>query len=434
MQLLAIVDPTKLSYWLNWSVFLCALWVLTPVVVASYLIWKYEHSDNLDSGGTANYSISWKPCLKQIHPVFLMVFRVFAFCLLLTAVSFDIAIYGLELFYYYTHLGSLLSMYGCFYHLKSKCNSSEDMEQGLYVPLAHGENENGAKFLEKLDQTGKSHALLTFGFWNNLFHVLFQMTAGAVTITDFIYWSVIFPFIALRDYEMNFLTVVTHSINAVLLLGDTALNSLQFPWFRISYFIMFTGIYVIFQWVVHAAVHIWWPYPFLDLSAALAPVWPPSQGWIKINVDSTFKDGLAFTDLVIRDHNGSILLAATQKFSCLDPVTAEGLAILEACKLIDLLKSKSVIVESDCLNAITFITEDAFNCFWSVLPIIEKIKTFWKFWPNWIFKFAHRSCNSSAHYLAKWAENCNSVGILSVNSIPNTVFCDQGFPLVALLD
>ncbi|KAL3629198.1 hypothetical protein CASFOL_026420 [Castilleja foliolosa] len=283
MQLLTSDDPTTISYWLNWSFFLCVLWVLTPMVVGSYLIWKYEHSDNLDSGETAHFNVSWKPCLNQIHPIFLLVFRIIALCLLLTAVSFDIDIHGLELFYYYTQwtftlviiyfgLGSLLSMHGCFYHLKSKGSSSEDMEQGLYVPLAHGSNGDGVKLLDKLDQTGKSRALLNRSSWDNLFQVLFQMTAGAVTITDLLYWSVIFPFIALKDYEMNFLTVVTHSLNGILILGDTALNSLQFPWFRISYFVMFTGVYVIFQWIVHAAVHIWWPYPFLDLSVSLAPV------------------------------------------------------------------------------------------------------------------------------------------------------------------
>lgn len=32
------------------------------------------------------------------------------------------------------------------------------------------------------------------------------MTAGAVTLTDFVYWSVIFPFLTLRDYEMNFVS------------------------------------------------------------------------------------------------------------------------------------------------------------------------------------------------------------------------------------
>lgn len=110
MQLLMNDAPTTLSYWLNWRVFLCAIWVLTPMVVASFLIWKYEHSGNSGSdagrnqqeGFRARNGKSWKPCLKEIHPIFLLCFRMIAFCLLLVSMSFDLALHGAEMFYYYT--------------------------------------------------------------------------------------------------------------------------------------------------------------------------------------------------------------------------------------------------------------------------------------------------------------------------------------------
>lgn len=109
MKLVGNGDPTTLSYWLDWSVLLCAIWVLTPMVVAAFLIWKYEHSGNPkpDGGNQQERSHvlsdkSWKPCLQEIHPIFLMCFRIIAFGLLLTAVSFDLALHGAELFYYYT--------------------------------------------------------------------------------------------------------------------------------------------------------------------------------------------------------------------------------------------------------------------------------------------------------------------------------------------
>ncbi|KAL8471304.1 hypothetical protein ACS0TY_028190 [Phlomoides rotata] len=296
MQLLMSDDPHTLSYWLNLKVFLCAVWVITPMIAASFILWKYESSGILGSNGRrtqqessrVRYDKSWKPCLKEIHPIFLMVFRMIAFSLLLVTLSFDLAIHGAELLYYYTQwtftlvtiyfgLASLLSVHGCYHHLKNNSssgfNSSEDMERGLYVPLAHEGNKNGVKLVDKLDHPGKLHAVLTSSFWDNLFQVLYQMAAGAVTLTDVVYWCVIFPFMALKDYEMNFLTVVTHSVNGILLLGDTAMNRLPFPWFRFSYFVMWTGIYVIFQWIVHACISIWWPYPFLDLAAPNASVW-----------------------------------------------------------------------------------------------------------------------------------------------------------------
>lgn len=36
--------------------------------------------------------------------------------------------------------------------------------------------------------------------------LLEQMTAGAVTLTDVVYWCMIFPFVVLRDYEYNFVS------------------------------------------------------------------------------------------------------------------------------------------------------------------------------------------------------------------------------------
>jgi hypothetical protein len=81
-----------------------------------------------------------------------------------------------------------------------------------------------------------------------------------------------------------------------------------FPWFRMGYFCLWTVTYVIFQWIVHACINLWynkplflvltqllrrrkthyytllsntsflswkqrWPYPFLDLSSSFAPLW-----------------------------------------------------------------------------------------------------------------------------------------------------------------
>ncbi|KAL2523316.1 hypothetical protein Fot_27239 [Forsythia ovata] len=297
MRLLVSEDTTTPSYWLNWRFLLCAIWVLTSMLIASFLIWKYEHSDNSESdrGETQlerpwilHHDESWKPCLKEIHPVYLVVFRVIAFCLLLVSLSFDVAAHGGELYYYYTQwtftlvtiyfgFGSLLSINGCFRHQKANnCSDhrvSEVVEQGLYVPLFGGVNENGVKLPKRLDCPGEHHCSQIAGFCGYLFQILFQMTAGAVTLTDTLYWTVIFPFLTIKDYELSFWTVVAHSLNAILLLGDTALNSLGFPWFRISFFIWWTSIYVIFQWILHAFVSIWWPYPILDLRFQYAPLW-----------------------------------------------------------------------------------------------------------------------------------------------------------------
>lgn len=92
-------------------------------------------------------------------------------------------------------------------------------------------------------------------------------------LTDCVFWFIIFPFLTVKDYSVNFILIGMHSVNAVFLLGEASLNSMRFPWFRIAYFFLWTALYVVFQWIVHASTPIWWPYPFLDLSANLAPLW-----------------------------------------------------------------------------------------------------------------------------------------------------------------
>ncbi|XP_051121558.1 uncharacterized protein LOC127244974 [Andrographis paniculata] len=42
-----IKDLTSLSYWLNWRVLSCVVWVLTPMIIVVLLIWKYEHSEDV---------------------------------------------------------------------------------------------------------------------------------------------------------------------------------------------------------------------------------------------------------------------------------------------------------------------------------------------------------------------------------------------------
>ncbi|XP_062006536.1 uncharacterized protein LOC133723670 [Rosa rugosa] len=139
-----------------------------------------------------------------------------------------------------------------------------DAENGTYVLLEH--EENG------LNNQEENYVLPLAVKCSYVFQAIFQMNAGAVMLTDCIYWFIIFPFLTI-NYNLSLLTVTMHSVNAVLLLGDAMLNCLQVPFVRISLFVLWTGAFVIFQWIIHACVSIWWPYPFLDLSSPYAPVW-----------------------------------------------------------------------------------------------------------------------------------------------------------------
>ncbi|KAJ3694280.1 hypothetical protein LUZ60_009760 [Juncus effusus] len=293
-------DTSTLDYWLNWRFALCAIWVLCPMVIAAMMIWKNEGPTRQSETGKAGivYSDeSWRPCFKSMHPAWLLAFRVVSFFVLLTLLILNLVVDGPATLYYYTQwtfflvtmyfaLGSVLSIHGCRQYLhghgaeRAGLILSSDTEQGAhYIPPtlngfsypisdSDAEQQKGTNCVHEMNYTRK-----IAGFWGYLFQIIYQTNAGAVMITDCVFWLVILPFRAMQDYDLDWMLVGMHSVNVVFLIGDIALNSLRFPWFRIAYFLLFTGIFVIFQWIVHASVSMWWPYPFLDLSSPLSPVW-----------------------------------------------------------------------------------------------------------------------------------------------------------------
>ncbi|XP_073007408.1 uncharacterized protein [Typha latifolia] len=275
-------DTTNVDYWLNWRAVVSAIWVLSSIVIASILIWKYEgshhHQEEEEIGsqgrrvGTLYDDESWRPCLNGIHPAWLLAFRVASFSILLALLIVDIRMEGTANLYYYTDwtlmlvtiyfaLGSLLSIYGC-RQISSKKVSSDEIEFRSTDVHPSNDSESHQNIAQKIA-----------GFWGYLFQIIYQINAGAVVLTDCVFWFIILPFLAIKDYDLSFVLFAVHSANAILFLGDTALNSLRFPWFRIAYFLIWTAIYVIFQWLIHAIVALRWPYPFLDLSSPRAPFW-----------------------------------------------------------------------------------------------------------------------------------------------------------------
>lgn len=279
------METGTLSYWLNWRFFICATWVLASMVFGSYIIRKYEglgHYKNdvgeegrrgTDSSSSPCNEGAWRTCVKEIHPFWLLGFRITALCLLLAVMIIDFDVHGGIMYFYYTQwtftmvtvyfgLGSILSIYGCFKYQGSwrGCNTHNvgiDAERGFYVPLSYGETTITISGTRKstCSQDGNC-SVENPGICGYVFQVMFQISAGAVMLTDCIYWFLIFPFLTIGHYSLNPLTILLHSLNAVLLFIETALNCLRFPWFRFAYFVLLTGIYVVFQWIIHACISI----------------------------------------------------------------------------------------------------------------------------------------------------------------------------------
>uniref|UniRef100_A0A7N0RAS9 Uncharacterized protein n=1 Tax=Kalanchoe fedtschenkoi TaxID=63787 RepID=A0A7N0RAS9_KALFE len=300
-------DTTLAVYWLNWRVLLCVLWVFIAVICAFYTIWKNEGNRTGGSGGENGRmqvkesagvlyaDEAWQPCLRDMNPGWLLAFRVFGFFVLLTVLILNGVVDGASIFFYYTQwtfalvtvyfgLGSMLSMYGYIEYYGRRGNRIDgelnDSEEGSYQ-----EQQTPSMFASKDSRFHRQQqppARKVAGFWGYAFQIIYQMNAGAVVLTDCVFWFLIVPFLTIKNVELNFFIINMHSINAVFLLGDTALNGLRFPWFRISYFFLWTSIYVVFQWLLHACVWLWWPYPFLDLSSPFSPLWYAAVGLMHI--------------------------------------------------------------------------------------------------------------------------------------------------------
>lgn len=293
-------DTTDPSYWLNWRFFLCALWILLTLIAATILIIKYEvfnkktndkkdDEHDVEPVGILYADETWRTSLKELHPAWLLVYRLIAFGVMLALLIANLIIDGPDVLFFYTQwtftlvtfyfgLASSHSIYGCYKYWNETgddiINSNiVDPERGSYMAPSEGLSSHNH---------GEKHVRKTAGILGYFFQIVFQISSGAVGLTDSVFWFIIYPFLTPPEYNLNFLDVSMHSVNAVLLLIDLSLNRLRFPFFRLAYFGLWTCTFVIFQWIVHACVSMWWPYSFLDISSPYAPLWYLGVGLIHL--------------------------------------------------------------------------------------------------------------------------------------------------------
>ncbi|KAL3824228.1 hypothetical protein ACJIZ3_020257 [Penstemon smallii] len=156
----------------------------------------------------------------------------------------------------------------------------------------------------------------------------------------------------------------------------------------------------------------------------------PPLGWLKASSDLSFKDGSAVGAFIVRNSNGSIVQAKSFSNICIDVDSAEALALLEAVQSLDHLALDRVIFECDNLNVISKLLHSDLSLNWSSKNLIREIKKFWFKWPKWRFKFISSNFNWATHNLSKWARLHNSFAYFDLSSLPISVFCDGGYPLV----
>ncbi|KDP28315.1 hypothetical protein JCGZ_14086 [Jatropha curcas] len=291
-----------------WYDFICFGIVAAAFIGSLWVLWRKELSSKYDSNtvyesllltrpnsnGFADAvpknhvgsSQLWTSCWRGLHPAWLLATRFTSFLVMGGFLLWDIEEWGATIFMYYTEwtfalvmvyfaIATVTSAYGCWIssmQIPSEIFRTDVEESTTASPITY--KEIVAKGSIKLQSHYAEEAIrLRAGFWGYFMQTIYQTSAGAVILTDIVFWCIIVPFGSNAHLGLNVLMGCMHTLNAACLLLDTALNSLPFPWFRVAYFVQWSCIYVVFQWVIHACGFTWWPYPFLELDIAWAPLW-----------------------------------------------------------------------------------------------------------------------------------------------------------------
>ncbi|KAH9625817.1 hypothetical protein KSS87_020471 [Heliosperma pusillum] len=238
-----------------WYDTICFAIVGVAMLVSVYVLWRRERPggrmeetilmyrsllvprlDNYyNSTPVVNWSQLWCSCWRGLHPGFLLAFRLTSFFLLAAFLSWDIHVWGTSIFIYYTEwtfvlvmlyfaIGSVISAYGCWLYCSKNGRSLnvEEIEADGDIEESRSRKAGSNYYQEqKHDQT-----LQRAGFWGYLMQIVYQTCAGAVILTDVVFWGIIVPLMSNARLGLNLLMGCMHTVNIVLLLVDTSINGL----------------------------------------------------------------------------------------------------------------------------------------------------------------------------------------------------------------
>ncbi|KAL0420171.1 UNVERIFIED_CONTAM: hypothetical protein Sradi_1430600 [Sesamum radiatum] len=285
-----------LEYWLQWQVLVSALILLLTTVVSVLLLRKRGSEER----GSLKPTDFWTPCWRNLHPRWLLFYRAFAFIAMAYLLYQTVAAFGFFVFFFYTQwtfalvmvyfaLATIVSILGC--RIYARKPLAQIGERDIFIKKDSEDINSGKRSVSK-EKKIKGFIKLEFqhnptpneqlGFLENLLQIIYQTSAGAAMLTDLVFWCLLLPFMTGKDFQLTLLIGCMHSVNAVFLILESALNRLPFTWFGLVYFVLWSCAYVVFQWVLHACCFTWWPYPFFDLSTPWAPLWYLALGLVHI--------------------------------------------------------------------------------------------------------------------------------------------------------
>ncbi|KAL8089219.1 uncharacterized protein LOC141697540 [Apium graveolens] len=271
-----MAEALGLDYWLQWQVLVCALIILIPAVISLNLTIKTSKKQVHQKLKSCDL---WLPCWKNLHPKWLLLYRVIAFCFMALLLCQTMVSFGPFIFFYYTQwtvalvlvyfmIGIIVSARGCWIYFKEPFGRVEDRE----MLVAKDYSKNAHESTTDIKDVGAINSIQQeAGALENLMQSIYHACGGAVMLTDLVFWFILQP---LSGDTLTILLGLLHSVNVVFLVLDSAFNNHPFPWSNFTYFVLWSCAYVISQWTVHVfGVVTWWPYPFLELDTPWAPAW-----------------------------------------------------------------------------------------------------------------------------------------------------------------
>lgn len=230
----------------------------------------------------------WQAGYGSINPYWLLVYR------------FIIFIYCFSVFIYDAHRGSLFELtfftrwnfmllttyFGIASYFSFKacsvetkdCQAADDstlgelcLEMGNAQPMENLSVESQLRYLRICKPEEEKAGPLGY-----IMQGLYQIILPCSVLVDSVFWVVLYPE-AVHDNHaaglLNFVSYNEHGFNLAICVGEFALNSMRYPWFRVAYVLLWSLTYVIFQWIWHDVFGQRWCYSFLVNNVPVAPLW-----------------------------------------------------------------------------------------------------------------------------------------------------------------
>lgn len=296
----------------HWPFAVCIAFVLFFAIGAVFLLRRYEgarvsgprRDEIVDASLVGILPIGylcreelWSACGGALNPNWLLLFRALCVAYLLPVLIYNVLLKNVTVFFFYTEWTfTLLIIYFAlafrqsllhFLEVRSMASVNRSSPPESATSLLSDDLEassNGGSIGKTVDDNYDSAPSLPFarglemqedaGVEGYVTQCVFQTVLPAAFLTDLVYWGLLVPLFLPSNFRHSFIDINMHGVNLVLLTVEFCLNSLRFPWFRISYLILWSSMYCFLQWTLHSAgITRFWPYPFMNVDTPYAPAW-----------------------------------------------------------------------------------------------------------------------------------------------------------------